>query len=258
MKFKISFIVSFWAICLAARAQPVSVFYKFSIGSGYTLTNAYVIDTEPQEAYASVEPVVINGQTSFPPGTYGGVINGTTYGPNDLTIIGVCTSDTTTNVGVTMPQSLASALSASQGVWSNYVDYLKPFGPLPDDESTMISDLQNGSTYVLQNGYGYLMTNNPVLQPYAEGQLGKVVSIDSAQIIGTFSFSLTPILSINASIGTVTIQWLTNATGFTLAQSTNLAGGAWSDVTATPSTTNNNFSVTLPADTNALFFRLHN
>jgi hypothetical protein len=120
----------------------------------------------------------------------------------------------------------------------------------------MISDLQNNLSYVLQMGYGYLPNTSPVLQAY--GQLGTVVAIDGAQSVGTFSFSLTPILNMTASGGAVTIQWLTNATGFTLAQSTTLAAGSWRDMTATVTNINNDYSVTLPIGTTNTFFRLHN
>jgi hypothetical protein len=250
-----SSIVGILAICFAASALQAPVFYDFTISSGYTLIDAYIIDTEPAEAFAFIAPLMINGRTNFPPGTYGWFINGSAAYNNDLTIIGLCTNATTTVIGVTMPPSVASALISSDGTWADYIAYLSPDGSLPD-EATTISNLQSGNSYFLQDGFGYLPATNATLQAY--GQLGTVVAFDGAQSIGTFSFSLSPILNITAGAGTVTIQWLTNATGFTLAQSTNLAAGSWSDVTATPTTVNNNYSVTLPMDPTTLFFRLHN
>ena len=68
-----------------------------------------------------------------------------------------------------------------------------------------------------------------------------------------------PRLSIAAGTGTVTLQWSTNASGFSLAQTTNLQPAVWSDVTPLPTVVSSNYSVTLPLDlTTNRFFRLHN
>jgi len=66
-------------------------------------------------------------------------------------------------------------------------------------------------------------------------------------------------LKIISGTGTVRLQWPTNATGFTLAQTTNLQHAAWSDVTNLPTVVNSDYSVTLPLSlTTNRFFRLHN
>jgi hypothetical protein len=68
-----------------------------------------------------------------------------------------------------------------------------------------------------------------------------------------------PRLSIIAGTGTVTLQWSTNASGFFLAQTTNLQPAIWSDVTPLPAIVSSNYSVTLPLGlTTNRFFRLHN
>ena len=173
MNLKISPIIGLLALCLTVKAQQVPVSYQFTINSGYVLTNAYFIDTEPEEAYAFITPLEINGQNNFPYGSYQSVFpGGTTYGANCVTIIGVVTATSTgaTTIGVTMPLSLANNFVLTNGTWTNYAADLRPFGNLPNAQTT-ISDLQSGSDFFLQTGYGYLPTNSAVLQAY--GQLGQ-------------------------------------------------------------------------------------
>jgi len=68
-----------------------------------------------------------------------------------------------------------------------------------------------------------------------------------------------PRLSIAADTSTVTLQWPTNATGFTLAQNPGLQAGSWIDVGPLPAISNTNYSVTLPLNkAGTTFFRLHN
>jgi hypothetical protein len=69
-----------------------------------------------------------------------------------------------------------------------------------------------------------------------------------------------PILSIGANGGSVTVQWPTNnSAGFTLAQTTNLTSSVWTEVGQAPGILSANYIVTLPMDVNTNhFFRLHN
>ncbi|MGH7953867.1 MAG: hypothetical protein ACREFE_18370, partial [Limisphaerales bacterium] len=68
-----------------------------------------------------------------------------------------------------------------------------------------------------------------------------------------------PVLSIASDANTVTLQWPTNASGFTLSETTNLQNAIWNDVAAPPIIVNANYSVALPLDFTAdKFFRLHN
>ncbi len=69
-----------------------------------------------------------------------------------------------------------------------------------------------------------------------------------------------PILSVGVNGGSVAVQWPTNnSIGFTLAQTTNLAIGPWTDVGQSPGNLGLNYVVTLPWDANVNhFFRLHN
>lgn len=64
-----------------------------------------------------------------------------------------------------------------------------------------------------------------------------------------------PRLNLSVSNG-ATLSWPTNAAGFLLESSTNLAS-AFTTVTNEPAVVGTNFSVTLPADRPAKFFRLH-
>ena len=68
-----------------------------------------------------------------------------------------------------------------------------------------------------------------------------------------------PILSIGANGGSVALQWPTNnSAGFTLAQTTNLASGVWTDVGQSPGILSSSYIVTLPMDVSTnRFFRLH-
>lgn len=68
-----------------------------------------------------------------------------------------------------------------------------------------------------------------------------------------------PILSIGTNGSSVAVRWPTNnSLGFTLAQTTNLTAGLWTDVGQVPSVLNSNYTVTLPLDASPNhFFRLH-
>lgn len=68
-----------------------------------------------------------------------------------------------------------------------------------------------------------------------------------------------PVLAISVNGSSVALQWTTNASGFKLAETTNLQNAVWNDETQLPDIVNSNYSVTLPVDysTNR-FFRLHN
>lgn len=69
---------------------------------------------------------------------------------------------------------------------------------------------------------------------------------------------LAPTLYLTEASGTVTLEWATNAPGFTLAQTTNLLPAAWQDVPILRGFAGTNFSVTLPLDAaTSRFFRLH-
>jgi hypothetical protein len=66
-----------------------------------------------------------------------------------------------------------------------------------------------------------------------------------------------PILSIAQTGGMVTLQWPTNETGFTLAQSPALGLSNWSDVGVLPEIVSSNYAVSLPLGNGNAFFRLH-
>jgi len=68
-----------------------------------------------------------------------------------------------------------------------------------------------------------------------------------------------PILSIGTNGSSVAVRWPTNnSIGFTLSQTTNLAGGTWTDVGQVPGVVNSNYTVTLPIEVGTnRFFRLH-
>lgn len=67
-----------------------------------------------------------------------------------------------------------------------------------------------------------------------------------------------PLLSILPGGGdAVTLRWLTNWSGFVLAQTTNLQPAVWVDVTNTRTIVQGNYSLTLPKDSATRFFRLH-
>jgi hypothetical protein len=67
----------------------------------------------------------------------------------------------------------------------------------------------------------------------------------------------TPFLGINQGFGTVTLQWSTNAVGFKLAQTVSLDPASWTDVATVPATVGVLYSLTLPANSTTMFFRLH-
>jgi hypothetical protein len=66
-----------------------------------------------------------------------------------------------------------------------------------------------------------------------------------------------PFLSLSQGPGTMTLQWSTNATGFKLAQTISLAPASWTDVSTIPATVGALYSLTLPANSSTMFFRLH-
>ncbi len=65
-----------------------------------------------------------------------------------------------------------------------------------------------------------------------------------------------PTLFISHTGATVTLKWETNASGFVLARASNLFSGAWTSNGISPGVSGTNYSVTLPVDTPAQFFRL--
>ena len=242
-----------------AFCQTTNIAYTFTNASGSTLSDVYIIDTEPAEAYAFIAPVSTNGQTFGPGSQIAGLIRGTTYGTNYLTLLAVFANSNTTNVAISLPLSLATNLIPN-GSWNSFNNSTNfPFGLLPD-EPTTLSDLQTDSVNSLEynlvyNSFNYLSDGSPVLQP--PGAPGAIVAFDGAQSIGSFSFVFQPALSVTLGKGGVTIQWPANASGFTLAQSTNLASGVWSDVTNVPTIIGDQNSVALSVDATSHFFELH-
>ncbi|MDE3066309.1 MAG: hypothetical protein KGJ60_02030 [Verrucomicrobiota bacterium] len=251
---------SLLAFCrLVVSSQTTNIAYTFTNASSNTLSDVYIIDTEPAEAYAFIAPVSTNGQTFGAGSQIAGLIRGTTYGTNYLTLLAVFANGNTTNVAVSLPLSLATNLIPN-GSWNSFNNSTNfPFGLLPD-ESTTRSDLQTDSVNTLgynlvYNSFNYLPDSDPVLQP--TGVPSVIVAFDGAQDIGSFSFGFQPALSVTSGNGGVTIRWPANASGFTLAQSTNLASGVWSNVTNVPTIVGNNNSLTLPIGTTSHFFELH-
>jgi hypothetical protein len=246
------------ALGLSAFAQTANFAYEFTVGPGFTLSNIFIVDAVPSSMFSTVAAVSTNGQTFGPGSQIAGVISGTTYGANYLTLMAVFTNATATNVAISLPQSLAASLIPN-GSWTNFDNSANfPFGRLPD-EPTTLSDLQSASLGTLSSitymSFSYLQSSSPVLQ--GAGTAGTIVAFDGAQSAGSFSFVPQPTLSVTPGAGAVTIQWPTNSPGFTLAQTTNLALGLWSNVTNVPAISGANYSVTLPLHPTSTFFRLH-
>jgi hypothetical protein len=253
------------ALVLPAFAQ-MPVAYNFTVtkahdGTSITLTNVYIIDVEAGEAYAFITSIVgLQGQTSWSSGSQiAGTIPGNAYAAaNNLILIAMYTDtqDATNGVAISLPTSLATNYFSSGETW-NQSNNSTNFPFLLPNEATTLSDLQSLATmqFFTYQYFNYLPSGDPIVQLY--GQDGIIVAFSSAQSIGSFSFVPQPALRISSGGGNVTVQWPTNSPGFTLAQSTNLSAGAWSDVTAVKTVIKTNYSVTLPAGTTNQFFQLH-
>ncbi len=250
------------ACCGPVAAQTTNVYYSFTVGAGFTLSDVYLIDTEPAEAFASLTALSPNGQTFGPGSQITGMINGTTYGTNYLTLIAVFTNATATNVAISLPSALAATYIPNRS-WSDFNNASNfPVGLLPD-EPTTLSDLQSQSIYSVQGvifPFNYMSDSVPVLQP--PGSPGVIVAFDGAQNAGTFSVSLTPpVAALPAlSIGfggpnSVVVSW-PDTGSYTLLQNAGLTGSSWTTNTSPVATANGTNSVTITPPTGNLFFRL--
>jgi hypothetical protein len=244
---------------LPAHAQ-IPLWFSFTITPGYSLSDAYIIDTEPSEAYASITSLsnLFNGQTTFGPGLHTSAValNGTkygnpTYGTNFLTIIGVYSNATSTNVAITMPTWLANTYIPG-GSWAAF-DVSSNFyiGILPPETNTL-SDLTNGlsQAVIVSFPFSYMPANDQVL--VGPGEQCTFVAFDGAQNAGSFYFSTTPILSITGSGNQEVVSWPPAVTDWTLQTNTTLSAGSWGNYSGT--IVNN--SATITPMTGNLFFRL--
>jgi len=167
-----------------------------------------------------------------------------------LTLIGVYSTATSTNVAISVPQWLANTyIPGSSWDAFNAISNF-PDGFLLPSESSTLNDLTNGNYYVLATAFYYLQTNAPVL--VGNGQIGTLVAFDGAQSAGAFTFSLTPMLNISDSGNQSVVSWNSSATGWTLQTNNNLSTGTWGNYLGT--VVNN--SVTNAPPTGNVFFRL--
>ena len=247
------------ALCRPTSAQ-VKLYPKFTINPGYSLSAAYVINTEPSEAYASITPLstLFNGQTIFGPGTYvspssiiGTIYGNPNYGTNFMTIIGIYSNATSTNVAITMPTWLANTYIPG-GSWAAFDVSSNFYNGLLPAETNTFSDLTNGpgNAFVVSMAFNYMPANDQVL--VGPDMQSTLVAFDGAQNAGSFLFATTPILSISSSGNQEFVSWPLSATGWTLQTNTDLTTGSWGNYSGTVL----NNSITVLPSTGNLFFRL--
>jgi hypothetical protein len=198
MKLKSSLLIGFVVMSLGAHAQTTNYFsYDFTINPDYTLNNAYIIDTEPSEAFAYFFPVAGN----FAGGASGSSVQGSIQilgnliGPQYLTLIGTF-SDPGGNHGVAMSMSNSLASSLIPGAsWATF-DTSTYFGFLTlPDELTTSNYLATGQASSLFS-FNYFPANTPVLNGPASTNhptSGTIVAFDGAENLGSFDYSITPI-----------------------------------------------------------------
>jgi hypothetical protein len=242
-------------------AANTNVYYNFTVPSGYTLTNVYIIDTQPSEFFASFTS--ITNDTATPnifvgPASITGSIVGTSFGGangNYLTLFAVFTNTTDINVAVSVPNPLGGVFVLTNASWNDYSNLLH-FGFSLPGESSILSDLETGSLFNLAQTFTPLQPGSPVLA--LPDSSNTIVAFDGgAQNAGSFSFSLTPILtapklSITYLGNQTVISWPLPSTGWTLQTNNNLATDTWGNYLG--SVSNNSETNSLSRDN--LFFRL--
>jgi hypothetical protein len=261
MNLKFLSLISLCTVWLTASAANTNIYYNFTVPSGYTLTNVYIIDTQPSELFASFTS--ITNDTATPnifvgPANITGSISGTTFGGADgnyLTLFAVFTNTTDVNVAVSVPNPLGGVFVLTNASWNDYSNLLH-FGPSLPGEVSILSDLETGSLFNLAQTFAYLQPSSPVLA--MPGSSSTIVAFDGgAQNAGSFSFSLTPILtapslSITHLGNQTVISWPLPSTDWTLQTNDNLVTGKWGNYLGPVS---NNIETNSPLR-DSLFFRL--
>jgi hypothetical protein len=180
-------------IAASALAQPLTYNYAFTPELGppsFTLSNAYIFDTETSLAYTAPFPL----QGTFAPGVE---VNGSLtfdlpFGPQLLNFISVFT-DSSGNVGVaiSLPTALASTLIANNTSWDQFnLTYVAPYVVLPN-EVTTVADLESGI------GYSNLTPSFAAQPPLTSPILSlfgtqTIVAFDGATLGGTFEYQPAP------------------------------------------------------------------
>ena len=92
------------------------------------------------------------------------------------------------------------------------------------------------------------------------GFTGASGAVTSYQQISNFVFSnpVRPVLSVQAAgPGTLLLSWPEFATGYSLQQSSTMASGSWSPVSATVNLVNGQYQALVTAPSSPVFYRLH-
>ncbi len=118
------------------------------------------------------------------------------------------------------------------------------FDSLPDTDNYLVCDEWPDPNF--NGSYNEFRIWNGAL---TAGQIANLFSAGPDVIAG-------PQLKIVASGGNVTLQWPSNATGFSPQSSPNLAPGSWNPVTGTPTVINGVNNLTLTAGASPVFYRL--
>lgn len=175
----------------AAFAQTSETF-QFTVGSGYTLTNAYIVYTNTSGLYAGDMPL----NEVYTAGTYSGTIDNT----DNLNLMAVFTDSTgTQRVAISLPGSTASTILTQNLSWDPNSDGVGfdtntywPIELLPNEANT-VTDMMNPAsfnTYVVYPGFTYLPSNALVLQQ--PGTVATIVGFDGAEPLGTFTYQAVP------------------------------------------------------------------
>jgi hypothetical protein len=174
-------------------SQQGSVNYQFTPNAGVTISNAYIADFVPQEAYAFFTPV----------SSASGTVTLQGYGPDAQYIALFATfTDASDNTGLalalpgTATTGLAGTVIAADDTWAQFESaYSLTF---VGSQSTLESQLTAQEIALLENDFSYVPSASPILNtavynntPFALIS-GEIVGFDGAEGLGSLSLAPVP------------------------------------------------------------------
>jgi hypothetical protein len=131
----------------------------------------------------------------------------------------------------------------------------------------VLAAVNNGLTYAMSNivnNYSFINRSLYSGDPYVDNTINELRIYSGAVSADWVALSQAagpdvlpgPTLSIAPSASSLLVSWPTSPSGFTLYSTTNLNGGAWTVVGATPTVSGINYQVVLPPTNAIRFFKL--
>jgi len=186
------FLASAWC-AQNAPAQGTSVNFSFTPNAGVTISDAYILDIVPQEAFAFATSISsLSGQYQ---------LQGYGSDAQYLALIGVFT-DSSLNTGIafslpgTATTGVAGTEIADNDTWSDFTTrYSISF---VGSQSSIMNDLQNSEPGLLSEAFAYIQSGNGILNTAVYNNTtppaitGEIVGFDGAEDLGSFTISTVP------------------------------------------------------------------